>query len=217
MIEPRTIKVTEIDRRYYVKLSDVERLLHDMRREIIENAACEEHEDGTKKRHFTDAETDRLNDLFFVSSCLRMRLIKGLGPDEIRELHEKIRRDYYMGKFYLSQTAEVEGDKKELMYFRKYCPEAMASRLREEGKTDEEIQSAIEDEQGDPAFTTESRYARLFESMEEADAQAKYLNHSHGMNLSVYPAWMLDNKSAKKVLDAILGKNQKEEEEETKE
>lgn len=188
MIEPRMIKITEIDRRYYVKLSDVERLLHDMRREIIENATCEEREDGTKGHHFTNAEACRLNDLFFVSSCLRNRLVKGLEPDEIRELHEKIRRDYYMDKFYLSQTAEVEGGKKELMYFR------------------------IEDDQGDPAFTTESRYARLFESMEEADAQAKYLNHAHGMNLSVYPAWMLDNKSAKKVLDALLGKNEKEDE-----
>ena len=168
-MEPRTLKITTIDDTEYLKLCDVERLLRDMRREILDNSEYETMEDGTRKYHHTEAETARLNDLYFVSSCLKRELVLSCeSPDEIRALHEHIRKSYYRGKYYLSQTEKDEtGKPVSILYFRKYCPGAMEARLEEEGKSKEEIEEALRESEGDPAFTTDGKYAFLFESLVE--------------------------------------------------
>ena len=203
MIE-RTIHLTEIDNQYYLKLADVERLLHDMRVEIRDNAETVT-ENGKTRPVYNNMEMGRLNDLFFISSCLRKRLVVSCEtPDEIRQLHEKIRRDYYTGKWYLSEKTQDEDGNDKLLYFRQYCPDVMEERLKGEGKTEDEIKAAIEEKDGDPVFTTEDKYIRLFESMEEADSHMRYINHNYHTNLIVHPAFLLDRKGAKKMLEALL-------------
>lgn len=205
-MEPRTLKITTIDDTEYLKLCDVERLLRDMRREILDNSEFEELEDGKRKYHHTESETDRLNDLYFVSSCLKRELVLSCeSPDEIRALHDRIRKSYYRGKYYLSQTEKDESGKPvSILYFRKYCPGAMEARLEEEGKSKEEIEEALRESEGDPAFTTDSKYAFLFESMEDAETQRSYLNHHCNMNLKSSAAFLLDAKSVKTMLDKLL-------------
>lgn len=211
-MEPRTLKITTIDDTEYLKLCDVERLLRDMRREIRDNSTYEELEDGTRKYHQTEAETARLNDLYVVSSCIKRQLvIQCETPDEIRELNEKIRRRYYDGKYYLSDFQRDEmGKPVSILYFRKYCPGAMKARLEEEGKSKEEIEEALRESEGDPVFTNDSRYAFLFESMEKAESHRAYMNHHCNMNLKSSPAFLLDAKSVKTMLDKLL-KNDGEE------
>lgn len=204
MPEPRMLKLTEIDGRHYLKLVDVERLLADIRHEIRENAACELLEDGKKNYHLTEAEIAVTNTLFFVSSCIRKQLMVTCEtPDEIRAMHERIRNLYYDGKYYLSETTEEDG-KPAIVYFRKYCAGRMAARLKEEGKSQDEIAEAVQEHEGDPAFTTDGRYAKLFESMEEADSNKTYLNHNYHTNLEVHPAFLLNAKRCRDVLDSIL-------------
>ena len=205
-MEPRTLKLTTIDETEYLKLCDVERLLRDMRREILDNSTYEELEDGTRKYHHTEAETARLNDLYFVSSCLKRELVLSCeSPDEIRALHDRIRKSYYRGKYYLSQTEKDESGKPvSILYFRKYCPGAMKARLEEEGKSKEEIEEALRESEGDPVFTNDSKYAFLFESLEEAEANRSYLNHHCNMNLKSSAAFLLDTKSVKTLLDKLL-------------
>lgn len=207
-MEPRTMKITTIDDTEYLKLCDVERLLHDMRREILDNSEYEIMQDGTRKYHHTESEMARLNDLYFVSSCLKRELVLSCeSPDEIRALHEHIRKSYYRGKYYLSQPGEGEtGKPVSILYFRKYCPGAMKARLEEEGKSKEEIEEALRESEGDPAFTTDSKYAFLFESLEEAEANRSYLNHNYNMNLKSSAAFLLDTKSGKALLDKLLDK-----------
>ena len=204
-IEPRTLKLTEIDGTHYLKLCDLERLLHDLRRNILDNAKSEPLEDGKRKYDLTETEREILNHLYFIASCAKSQLVHTCeSPDEIRELAERIRKAYYVGKYCLTEKTEDENGKPMLIYFRKYCPGAMAARLKEEGKTEEEIREIMQDEEGDPAFTYESKFAKLFESMESADSYKVYLNHNYNMHLEVEPAYRLDAKVCKELLDKLL-------------
>lgn len=206
MIDPRMLKLTEIDGKHYLKLCDVERLLHDLRRDILDNSEYETDGDGTRKYHLTDAEMQTLNALYFVSSCAKKQLVVQCEtPDEIRELHEKIRRRYYDGKYYLSEVQRDEkGKPVSILYFRKYCPGAMKARLEAEGKTEDEINEALEDSEGDPVFSEYSKDAKLFESMEQAYSNRTYLNHHCKMNLEVSDAWLLDSRMCKSMWDSLL-------------
>lgn len=204
-IEPRMLKLTQINEHHYAKVVDVERLLHDMRREIYDNAEYELNEDGTKKWHLTEVESAVINALFFVSHCVkRQMMVTCETPDEIRAMHERIRNLYYDGKYYLSEKSEDENGKPTLIYFRKYCPGLMEARLKKEGKTEEEIEEAITEHQGDPAFTDVSKYAMLFESLEDAESNKIYLNHNFKVNLEVHPAFLLNGKRCRDVLDKLL-------------
>lgn len=213
-MEFRMLKLIELEHEHYLKLCDVERLLHDMRRDILDNSEYEQNEDGSRKYHLTETENARLNDLYFVSSCIKRSLtVTCETPDEIRALHERIRNEYYHGKYYLSETEKDESGKpKAIYYFRKYCIGAMAARMEGEGKSKEEIEEAVQEEQGDPVFTTESKYAMLFESLEEAESQMTYLNHNYKSNLKVSPAILLDTKACKKFLDKLLKGDDEEQE-----
>lgn len=206
MIESRMMKLTEIDGKYYLKLCDMERLLHDLRRDILENSEYETDGDGKRKYHLTDAEMQTLNALYFVSSCAKKQLVVQCEtPDEIRELHEKIRRRYYDGKYYLSEVQRDEkGKPVSILYFRQYCPGAMKTRLETEGKTEDEINEALEDSEGDPVFSEYSKDAKLFESMEEAYSDRTYLNHHCKMNLEVNEAWLLDSRMRKSMMDYLF-------------
>ena len=205
-MEFRMLKLIELEHEHYLKLCDVERLLHDMRREILDNSEYEQNEDGSRKYYLTETENIRLNDLYFVSSCIKRRLtVTCETPDEIRAMHERIRKDYYSGKYYLSETEKDESGKpKAIYYFRKYCLGAMAARMEAEGESKEEIEEAMQEEQGDPVFTTEAKQAKLFESLEEAEAQMTYLNYNYKSNLKVSPAFLLDTKGCKNFLDKLL-------------
>lgn len=205
-MENRMLKLIELENEYYLKLADVERLLHDMRLEILDNATYEKNEDGTGKYCCTEAESARLDDLYFVSSCIKRRLIVPCETtEEVRAVNERIRKAYYDGKYYLSETEKDESGKpKAIYYFRKYCLGAMAARMEEEGKSKEEIEEAMQEEQGDPVFTTEAKQAKLFESLEEAEAQMTYLNYNYKSNLKVSPAFLLDTKGCKNFLDKLL-------------
>ena len=206
MIEPKMMKLTEIDGKHYLKLCDVERLLHDLRQDILENSEYETDGDGKRKYHLTDAEMQTLNALYFVSSCAKKQLVVQCEtPDEIRELHEKIRRQYYEGKYYLSEVQRDEkGKPVSILYFRKYCPGAMKARLEAEGKTEDEINEAMEDSEGDPVFSECSKDAELFESMEQAYSNRAYLNHHCKMNLEVSEAWLLDSRMCKSMWDSLF-------------
>lgn len=205
-IEARTLKLTEIDGTHYLKLCDVERLLHDLRRDVYDNAPVDGvTEDGLKKYNLTETDREVLNNLYFVSSCIRRQLVNTCEtPDEIKTLHERIRKAYYADKYYLSETTQDDENGFETLYFRKYCPGVMAARLKEEGKTEEEIEQAIQEEDGDPVFTDNPKYAQLFESMEAADANMKFLNNRMGMDLEVFPAWLLDTKTCKEAMQRLF-------------
>lgn len=205
-METRMLKLLKIDEQYYLKLADVERLAADMRREILDNATAELNDDGTKHYMLTDAERERLEDLYFISHCIRYQLsIQCETPEEERELREKIRKMYYWDKYYLSDTQRDDNGKPTgILYFRKYCLGAMKARMEAEGKSKEEIEEAMQEEQGDPVFTTEAKQAKLFESLEEAEAQMTYLNYNYKSNLKVSPAFLLDTKGCKKFLDKLL-------------
>ena len=207
MIEPRMLNLTEIDGTHYLKLVDVERLLYDLRRDILDHTPVGGvTDDGLKKYQLTDTDREIMNYLYFVSSCIKQQLvIQCETPDEIRELHEKIRRRYYEGKYYLSEVQRNEkGKPVSILYFRKYCPGAMKARLETEGKTEDEINEALEDSEGDPVFSECSKDAKLFESMEQAYSERTYLNHHCKMNLEVSEAWLLDSRMCKSMWDSLF-------------
>lgn len=207
MIEPKMLNLTEIDGRHYLKLVDVERLLYDLRRDILDHTPVDGvTEDGLKKYQLTDTNREIMNYLYFVSSCIKRQLVVQCEtPDEIRELHEKIRRRYYDGKYYLSEVQRDEkGKPVSILYFRKYCPGAMKARLEAEGKTEDEINEALEDSEGDPVFSEYSKDAKLFESMEQAYSNRTYLNHHCKMNLEVSEAWLLDHRMCKSMFDSLF-------------
>ena len=204
-IELRMLKLTEIDHEHYLKLVDVERLIADIRREIYSGADFEMDQEGKKKYHPTDIEQAILETLAFISNCiLRQLVVTCESAEEIKALLRRIHNGYYAGKYCLRQKETGEDGSDEILYFRKYCPGAMRARLEREGKTEEEINEALQESEGDPVFSDDPEQAYLFDNMERAFSHMRYLNHNWNMDLELYEAFLLDKRACKDMLDKLL-------------
>ena len=110
--------------------------------------------------------------------------------------------------FRIVRNAQLHG----CIRFRKFCPGALEAKLREEGKTEEEIQEELEEKEGLPVFSTNPKDAFLFESMEQAHSNMIYINHNYAMNVDVHDALILNARGAKRFLDALLKRGEEPEE-----
>ena len=97
-----------------------------------------------------------------------------------------------------------EDGKQKLFFFRKFCLDAMKARLREEGKTDTEIDGMVDDgDCGDPVFTEKSRQALYYEDHESAESAATYIRHNYDLDVQIDPAWYYDSHAKQRLLDFL--------------
>lgn len=208
------IRIYEAERKQYIKLGDLDHMLRGMRHEIYD--LYERDENGSYK-NMTRDDMIRLHTLTQVMSRIMHNKIHACeNAEEIRHVWGRLQDEFYNDKYVLTVKERVAdedgGDEKErLLLFSGYCKEEERRRLEKEGRTDEEIEDALDEVVGTPTFSEYVRNADCFEDYGTAASNATYINHNYHLNAEVKPAWYY-NPNVKKRLEAWLG-----EEEETKE
>lgn len=187
------MKIYEAEHKQYIRLGDLDHLLKCMRQEIYDKYDRDEdgkfyQKDGTFG--LTREDSMEVSLLCHVMTrVLENKIHACETPEEIRNVHRRIWDEFYDGKYVLTMTGKDDGEKEKLYFFRKYCLGAMEARLKEEGKTDEEIAVETEDACGDPVFTDRKIQAMYFEDHESADSSATFIRHNYGLDVRVDPAW----------------------------
>jgi hypothetical protein len=187
------MKIYEAENKQYISLGDLDHMLRCMRRKIYDKYVRDDEgkfyqEDGTfGLTHDDSIEVSMLAHV--MSGVLENKIHACETPDEIRELHKRIEDEFYMDKYVLTMTQENEDGKKELYFFRNFCLGAMEARLKEDGKTDEEIAKETEDACGDPVFSPRRIDAMFFEDHESADSSATFIRHNYNCDVRIDPAW----------------------------
>lgn len=190
------MKIFEFDHRQFIRIGDLDHMLRCMRRKIYDKYTRDEdgkyyQKDGTFGLTTEDAiETGTL--IHVLTGVLENKIHACETPDEIRDVHKRIESEFYMDKYVLVLEDKSEDGKKSLYFFRKYCTDAMAARLKEEGKSAEEIEKETEDACGDPVFTPRIIDAMFFENHEDADSSATFINHNYKLGVKIDPAWYFD-------------------------
>ena len=201
------MKIYEAEHKQYISLGDLDHLLRCMRWEVYDKYDRDEdgkfyQKDGTFGLTHDDAmETHVLCSV--MNRILENKIHACETPDEIRQVHTRIQDEFYADKYVLTMTCENEDGKTELYFFRKFCLGAMEARLKEEGKTEEEIAKETEYAAGDPVFSDRKLQAMYFEDYESADSSATFIRHNYDLDVRIDPAWYY-NPNAKERLKTWL-------------
>ena len=208
------MKIYEAEHKQYVSLGDLDHLLKCMRQEIYGKYDRDEEgryhqKDGTPGlTHDDNLEISVL--CHVMTKVLENKIHACETPDEIRDVHRRIWDEFYMDKYVVTMTTENDDGKKELYFFRKFCLGAMEARLKEEGKTEEEIAKETEDACGDPVFTGRKIQAMYFEDHEAADSSATFIRHNYGLDVNVDPAWYYNPNVKERMMKFINEEAEKE-------
>jgi len=201
------MRIFDAEHRQYIRLGDLDHLLKSMRREVYDRYTRDKNgalyqEDGTKGLTHDDAViTATLAGV--MTKVLKNKINACETPDEIRKVHERIEMEFYMDKFLVvSKENDETGKTTGIYFFMKYCRTAMENRMRDEGKTEDEIaEEMTEDAVGDPVFSTRLSDAEFFEDYEMADSCASFIRHNYGTDVEVVPAWHYDPNVEKRLID----------------
>lgn len=202
------MKITTIDNKHYVNLGDLDHLIRQLQWEINDKydrdaEGCFYQKDGTFGLTHDDAVTKAAYTHVFTKVLSNM-IHACESPEEVRQLHDKIESEFYWDKYVITLKDKDEDGKPKLFFFRKFCMDAMKARLREEGKTDAEIDGMVDDgDCGDPVFTEKSRQALYYEDHESAESAATYIHHNYDLDVQIDPAWYYDSHAKQRLLDFL--------------
>lgn len=202
------MRIVKVDNKHYINLGDLDHLIRQLMWEINDkydrdSEGCFWQKDGTfglthddsiTKAAYTHVMTKVLSNM--IHACE--------SPEEVRELHNKIESEFYWDKYVITLKNKDDYGKDSVLFFRKFCLDAMKARLREEGKIEEEISRMVnEGDCGDPVFSEHSRDALYYEDHDSADSATTYIKHNYGMDVQIDPAWYYDRIAKQRLLDWI--------------
>lgn len=173
------MKKTMLNGKRYIALGDFDALRHNLVRDIYDK--YERDENG--QYHLSDLDAGQIHAYSHIMTAIMDEEIHAAeSPDEIRAMHDVIRREYLRDK-YVIVGRDDEGD----VYFRKMCCC---------GEDGEEV----------PAFTGVKRLAKTFDDHYIATLWAKGLSDRTGHELKVKPLdiVMMSAEEAQRLLDAIF-------------
>lgn len=202
------MKITTIDHKHYINLGDLDHLIRQLQWEINDKydrdaEGCFYQKNGTFGLTHDDAVTKAAYTHVFTK-VLSSMIHACESPDDVRKLHDKIESEFYWDKYVVTAKDKDEYGKGSVLFFRKFCLDAMKARLRDEGKTDAEIDSMVDDgDCGDPVFTEKDRQAMYFENYDTADSAATYIKHNYGLDVDIDPAWYYDRHAKQRLIDWI--------------
>ena len=202
------MKITTIDNKHYVNLGDLDHLIRQLQWEINDKydrdaEGCFYQKDGTFGLTHDDAVTKAAYTHVFTK-VLASKIHACESPEDVRKLHDSIESEFYWDKYVVTLKDKDEDGKQKLFFFRKFCLDAMKARLREEGKTDTEIDGMVDDgDCGDPVFTEKSRQALYYEDHESAESAATYIRHNYDLDVQIDPAWYYDSHAKQRLLDFL--------------
>jgi len=202
------MKITTIDNKHYINLGDLDHLIRKLQWDINDKYIRDSEgnfiqKDGTFGLTHDDAITKAAYTHVFTKAVANL-IHACESPDEVRKLHNSLESEFYWDKYVITLEGEDEDGKKRLVFFRKLCMESKVARLKEAGKTDEEIGAMIDSgEAGDPVFSLRDKDAEFFESHDSADSMAEYIRHNYGMDVKIDPAWYYDRHAKQRLMDLI--------------
>ena len=207
------MKITTIDSKHYINLGDLDHMIRKMQWEINDKYDRDAEgnfiqKDGTFGLTHDDAITKAAYTHVFTKAV--SNLIRACdSADEVRKLHNNLESEFYWDKYVITLQSEDEDGKKALYFFQKLCMASKVRRLKEEGKTDSQIDDMIEDgEAGDPVFSGRSKDAEYFENHDSAESMAEYIRHNYDMDVQIDPAWYYDPHAKQRLIDFMENNEQ---------
>ena len=174
-------KIT-VNGKLYIGLGDFDHLRHNLCKDIYES--YERGEDG--KIHLSDTDMAKIDAYNRIMTEIMYEEIHAAeSPDDIRKLHERLRKEWRRDKFVI-----VGNDDGENVFFRKMCAR---------GENGEDM----------PTFTGKIRLAKAWGDHYDATVYALYLEQTYNLEVKVEPLYLFDmtNEEAKKLLDALFKKD----------
>ena len=202
------MKIINVDNKHYINLGDLDHLIRELQWEINDKydrdeEGCFYQKDGTFGLTHDDAVTKAAY-THVMTKVLANKIHACESPDEVRNLHNKIESEFYWDKYVVVLKEKEEYGKGSVMFFRKFCLDATRARLLAEGKTEDEIDRMVDDDDcGDPVFTEKSRQAMYFENHDNADSAATYIKHNYHLDVEIDPAWYYDTHARQRLIDWI--------------
>ena len=174
--------VMTIDGVRYVRLADVLQEARRLSGFTFEDAIRDEN--GEYVDPCDKAKIDAYGRLFFEVAGSE---VAGDSKAETTTLLLELEREYYLRRYVVTTK---DGDDR--YYFRKMCAVALEARMKEEGKSEEEIHKALEDGEALPVFSSDRKLARVFD--DHADAEyIKKRCEEEGMTVEIVPAIYIDS------------------------
>ena len=204
------MKITKVDSKHYINLGDLDHLIRTLQWEINDKydrdaEGCFYQKDGTFGLTHDDAVTKAAYTHVFTKVLSNM-IHACESPEEIRKLHNKIESEFYWDKYVITLKKKDDYGKGSVVFFSRFCMDAMAARLRSEGCTEEEIQQQIDEGGcGDPVFCKSDKYAMFYEDHDSADSAATYIRHNYDLDVEIDPAWYYDRHAKQRLMDWLDG------------
>lgn len=157
------MKKITIDGKRYIGLAEFDHLRYNLIRDIWES--YEKDENG--HRHPNDFDRGRIAGMFEIIHEVMIEDVRACeSPDEIREMHKNLQREYLRGKFVIVTKDEETGER---LYYRMQCEHV------EEGKET-------------PVFTNMKRLAKAFDDYYDALGWVTYLEANAGGEYTIVEA-----------------------------
>ena len=213
------MKIFECDHHKYVKLGDLDHLLRVLRGNIFEKYDRKDgkfyQKDGTEG--ITHDDGMKLAAFGLVMGKILENPINACETqEEVFEYQDRVESEFYHDKYVVTVESKDANGKKILLFFDKFCTDRLEKELREQGKTEEEIEEALLEESGDPVFVDYSLYANYFENYDFADSTAQFLKKRCKLKAKAEPAWYFDRNAAKRLKKMLSEVDEEEKKSETK-
>lgn len=179
------MKKTTINGKMYIALGDFDALRRNCVKDIYDN--YERDEEG--KLPLTEFDRGRVEAYTHIMTEIMYEEVHAAeSPDEIRALHNRLRKEWMFDKFVI-----VGNDDGENMFYRKECCV---------GENGEEK----------PVFTSKARLAMAFDDYYVALCTLEYLKKNVDVEMKIDPLYLhvMTNDEAKKLLEAIFRNDEPE-------
>jgi hypothetical protein len=125
--------------------------------------------------------------------------VSGDTREESKKLLLELEREYYLRRYAVTMK-----DDEGTYYFRKMCAGALEARMKQEGKSDEEIQQALEDGETLPVFSSDKKLAEVLDDYYIAEIIKKRCE-DEGLTVEIVPAiYTANGKFTKYWLDSLF-------------
>lgn len=169
----------------YIELGDFDHLRHNLVKDVYEK--YEKDENG--RLNLSEFDQGQVAAYTHIMTEIMLDEIHAAeSPDEIRAMHESIRKEWMRDRFVI-----VGNDDGENVFFRKMCA------VGENGAEN-------------PVFCSKIRLAKTWSNHYDATCYAAYLAQNWDVEMKVEPLYLfaMTNAEAKKLLDAIFRKDEPE-------
>ena len=219
------MRIHEFDGFKYIKLGDLDHMLRMWAYSIYDKYDVDadgniSQKDGTKGLKHDD------NLKIQIISAVMNKILKNVlrscdTNEEAEKWKNRVEGEFYGKKYVIQIVPEKGAEPAEPIFFRGFCPGVLETKMREEGKSQEEIEEALDRCEGIPAFGTGEQDAWFFEDHWHATNAAKSIRRwDENLKVEVIDAFRASPRMLRRIYESLMKKIEskaQDEEEEGKE